>query len=135
MQGLCDIHAAKADKANKIRYKVYTTNKLMDKEQKKYHNFYCSKDWIRTRDSVIAKCYGIDTVEYYRTGKVVQGFTVHHIVELSVDYEQRLDTDNLLYIGESNHQYIHREYNKGIREKKAMQTMLRGIKEKFIIEY
>ncbi|MBU3143955.1 hypothetical protein [Clostridium sp. CF012] len=43
-----------------------------------------SKDWIRVRDSLIVSCYGMDIVEYYRTGLVTQGYTVHHIIELSI---------------------------------------------------
>jgi 5-methylcytosine-specific restriction protein A len=134
-QGLCAIHQAKADIVNKQRYKVYRTDRLIDKEQKKYHAFYDSKAWKKTRDSVIANCYGIDVVEYYRTGLIIQGYTVHHIIELSDDYNLKLDTDNLIYLTESNHQFIHREYNKGDREKKAIQKMLVELKKKFDEEF
>lgn len=134
-QGLCKVHQDKADKANKIRYKVYRTDRLMDKEQKKYKTFYSSGDWIRLRDNVIANCYGIDIVELYRTGKVRQGNPVHHIIELSEDYSLRLDIKNMIYLTDSNHQHVHKEYNKGDREKKAMQKILNGLKTKFDKEY
>ena len=134
-QGLCDIHQAKADKANKIRYKVYRTDRLMDKEQKKYQSFYNSGSWIRSRLNLIANCYAIDIVELYRTGKVKQGNPVHHIIELSEDYSLRLDTNNMIYVTDSNHQFIHKEYNKGDREKKAMQRVLNGLKTKFKNDY
>lgn len=135
LQGYCIIHQRKVNKANKQRYKVYQTVRLMDDEQKKYQSFYKSAQFIRTRDSVIANCFGIDIVHYYRTSKVIQGYTVHHIIELSEDYSKRLDVDNLIYLTERDHQHVHREYNKGDREKKAMQKILITLKNKFIIEF
>jgi 5-methylcytosine-specific restriction protein A len=135
IQGLCDIHQSKADIVSKQRYKVYQTNRLMDKEQKKYHTFYGSKGWLMSRDTVIANCYGMDVIEYYRTGKIIEGYTVHHIEPLDACWELRLDTNNLIYLNESNHKHVHREYNKGDREKKAMQRILLELKKKFIEEY
>lgn len=135
VQGYCKIHEAKIDNANKQRYKVYKTNRTIDEEQRKYQRFYNTKDWLRIRDSVISSCLGVDILEYYRTGKVIQGYTSHHIVELSDDYDMRLDIDNLIYLTESNHQAVHREYNKGDREKKAMQKILFTLKKKFVEEF
>ena len=135
VQGLCPMHQDKYDKANKIRYKVYTTERLMDEEQKKYHIFYNTNDWKRIRDSLIASYYAMDIVEYYRTGLVVNGYTVHHVICLEDNYDLRLNVDNLIYLTESNHQYIHKEYNKGEREKKAMQKILMELKKKFNEEF
>ena len=135
LQGYCPIHKAKVDKDSKQRYKVYKTIRLMDAEQKKYNVFYNSRDWLRIRDSVIANCYGIDIVEYYRTSKIVQGFTVHHIQTLDSCWDLRLNIDNLIYLTESNHQFIHREMNKGDREEKAIKRILIELKSKFIEEF
>ena len=135
VQGLCEMHQAKADISNKIRYKVYATNRLMDKEQKKYQQFYSSGAWLRIRDSVISNCYAIDIVEFYRTGRIIQGYTVHHVETLGSSWERRLDSTNLMYLTESNHQFIHKEMNKGKREEKAIQKLLIELKNKFNEEY
>ena len=87
------------------------------------------------RDSVISSCYGIDIVELYRTGKVLQGYTCHHINTLDNCWDRRLDTTNLIYLTESNHQFIHKEMNKGIREEKAIIKILISLKNKFDDEY
>lgn len=134
-QGYCKIHQAKVDAEQRQKYKVYQTIRLMDKEQKKYQSFYKSKDWLRIRDIVISNCYGVDIVEYYRTGQVIQGNTVHHIKTLDSCWELRLDVENLIYLTDSNHSFAHKEYNKGEREEKAMQKILIELKKKFIEEF
>jgi len=135
VQGYCSIHQARIDKIERARARAYKAKRLMDNEQLRYQSFYKSKQWLDIKDSLIASCYAIDIVEYYRTGKIVQGYTVHHINSLSSYWDSRLDTNNLIYVTESNHQFIHREYNKGDREKNIMIRVLFGLKKKFIIDY
>lgn len=133
------MHKDKANKLarenNKARHTAYSINRLMDKEQQKYQTFYSSKEWARYRATVISQCYCIDIIEYYRTGKIVQGYTVHHIIPLEDDYERRLDINNLIYLTQSNHISVHKEYKKSAKDKRIMQELLLDLKIKFIEEF
>ena len=131
----CKYHTSKFDKQEKERYKEYSARRRRDMEQKKYQDFYSNKDWKRIRDVCIADSYGIDILEYYRTGRIVQGERVHHIVELSDYWNSRLDISNLIYLTEQNHKRIHGEYDKGIKEKEKMQRVLFELIKKFNSEF
>jgi len=131
----CSYHQDKFIKVERERYKEYSKRRREDKEQRKHQDFYNSNDWKRIRDAVISSCNGIDLIEYYRTGKVVQGERVHHIVELDEDWNCRLDINNLIYLTEQNPSRVHVEYDKGDREKKQMQQILFGLLEKWNKEF
>lgn len=110
---------------------MYRNRRRHDEEQKKYQDFYSSKDWLRVRQVVISDCVGVDILEYYRTGRIVGGERVHHIVELSEDFNCRFDVSNLIYLTEQNHRRVHVEYDKGAKEKAKMQKVLFSLLEKF----
>jgi 5-methylcytosine-specific restriction protein A len=131
----CNYHQEKFIKVEQERYKEYSKRRREDKEQKKYQEFYNSSDWKRVRDAVISSCNGMDIIEYYRAGKIVQGERVHHIVELDDDWNCRLDINNLIYLTEQNHRRVHAEYNKGEREKKQMKQILFGLLERWNKEF
>lgn len=131
----CDYHSKKFSEQEKERYKEYSHRRKLDKEQKKYQDFYSSNEWKRLRDLIRLSCYGIDIVELYRTGRIVQGERVHHIIELEEDWNSRFDICNLIYLTEKNHRIIHSQYDKGKREKKQMQNILFSLLEKFNQEY
>lgn len=113
--------------AEKERHKKYSRNRRNDKEQKQYQDFYSSKAWLKTRDTILSNCYNIDIFEFYRTGRIIQGYTVHHIVTLEDDYDKRLDISNLIYLTQSNHIMIHKIYEKGKREREQMERLLREV--------
>lgn len=131
----CKYHAHKFDKQEKERYKEYSARRRRDVEQRKYQQFYSSKEWERIRKDVISDYYGIDILEYYRTGRIVQGERVHHIVELGDEWNSRLDVNNLIYLTEKNHRRVHVEYDKGIKEKEKMQRVLFELLKKFNNEF
>lgn len=131
----CNYHQDKFNKQERERYKEYSKRRREDKEQKKYQDFYNSSDWKRIRDAVISICNGIDIIEYYRSGKVVQGERVHHIIELDEEWNCRLDINNLIYLTEQNHRKVHSEYDKGEKEKKQMQQVLFALLEKWNKEF
>jgi len=117
--------------AKKDSYKRYRDRRRMDKEEKKRQDFYCSKEWLRLRDIVKVHCNGIDIIMWYKDGTVEFGHTVHHIIEISEDWNSRLDVNNLIYVTERTHKVIHAEYNKGERQKKVMQKLLFGLLDTF----
>jgi len=121
--------------AKKDSYKRYRDRRRMDKEEKTRQDFYCSKDWLRLRDVVKVDCYGMDIVMWYKDGTVELGHTVHHIIEISEDWNSRLDANNLIYVTEQTHKVIHAEYDKGERQKKAMQKLLFSLLDKFNKEF
>lgn len=131
----CDYHQKKWDKANKARNKEYDLRRYADKETKKRKGFYNSDDWIRISNLAISSCYGIDILEYYRTGIITQGRAVHHIIELTENWDCRLDVLNLIYLTEKNHRRVHAEYDKSIKGKKAMQNILFRLIDKFDEEF
>lgn len=131
----CIKHQQKFEQDEKERYKEYSYRRRQDEEQKKYQDFYSSKVWLRSRDVAISECFGIDIIEFYRTGKIVQGQTVHHIVELDEDWNRRLDIENLIYLNESNHQHIHGLYKKNSKTKENTIKGLIELKERFIREF
>lgn len=131
----CDYHANKYDKEQKERYKEYSNRRRRDAEQKKYQDFYSSKEWERVRQAVIADCYGIDILEFYRTGRIVNGERVHHIICLNDDFNCRLDVGNLIYLSEQNHRRVHAEYDKSDKDKEKMQKILFELLNKFDKEF
>ncbi len=131
----CSYHQEKWEKRQRERYKDYSKRRQADKEQKKYQDFYNSDDWKQERLAVITNCFGIDILEYYRTGKIVVGQTVHHISTLEDDWNSRLDFYNLIYLTEQNHRRVHAEYEKGQREKKQMQDILFSLLDRWNDEF
>lgn len=131
----CNKHKQEFELQERERYKEYSYRRRLDKEQKKYQDFYSNNIWLKVRDVVISECYGIDILEFYRTGKIVEGYTVHHIVELDEDWNRRLDIDNLVYLTESNHQHIHGLYKKNSKTKDNTIKGLIELKERFIREF
>lgn len=131
----CEKHQALYEAQQKERYKEYSKRRRRDKDQKRYQDFYNSEDWKRIRLAIIISFYHIDILEFYRTGRVVQGERVHHIIELEEDWNSRLDIGNLIYVTEKNHRRIHVEYCKGKKEKKQMQDILFALLEKWFNEF
>lgn len=131
----CDYHQAKFDLEEKERYKEYQDRRLRDKEKKKQQQFYNSDSWKRIRAATVSDCLGMDIYEYYTTGRIVSGETVHHIIELNEDWNCRLDINNLIYLTERNHRKIHVIYDRSNKDKKIMQDKLFKIINKFQSEF
>jgi len=121
--------------AKKDSYKRYRDRRRIDKEEKTRQDFYSSRDWLRLREVVKVDCYGMDIVIWYKDEIVELGHTVHHIIEISEDWNSRLDVNNLIYVTEQTHKVIHAEYNKGEKEKKAMQKLLFNLLDRFNNEF
>lgn len=131
----CEYHQKKWEQEQRERYKEYSNRRRRDKEQKKYQDFYNSDEWKRIRIAAMVGHYHIDILEYYRTGRIVQGERVHHIIELSEDWNSRIDIFNLIYLTEQNHRRVHEEYKKGKREKQRMHEILFALLDKWNLEY
>lgn len=75
-------------------------------------SFYLSSEWGQARARAIRRTHGLDIVEWYEHGVLLNGFTVHHIAPLEIAWELRTDADNLIYLTEKNHRLIHELYRK-----------------------
>lgn len=131
----CGRHQKKWEEKEKQRYKEYQAQRRKDIRQKKHQDFYNSSSWKRVSKSVIESFCYIDILEYYRTGNLVQGEAVHHIIELEEDWNSRFDIFNLIYLTEKNHRRVHVEYDKGKKEKDVMQKILFDLVQRFIKEF
>lgn len=102
-------------------------NKLYDKRfrNKEARSFYKSKEWLSIRKAVLERFNYIDMYELNTTGKIIPADVVHHIVPLEESAKKALDIKNLIPVSNSNHNRIHREYDKSIDSKKALQLKLR----------
>lgn len=113
------------------RYKEYNT-KRNDKEEQK---FYRSKEWVKCKELRQIDLLYIDWYEYYTKGNIVQGYTLHHIDELKENKKRALDKSNLIYLTQSNHVRVHKDYLKSDKDKrntkKILFECLRRAKEEF----
>lgn len=105
------------------------------KKGDQYSDFYNTGDWKVMREKTKHKTAGMDIYSYYILGIIEYGTTAHHIQELKENWSRRLDISNLIYLTDSNHQLIHKEYRKGRQEKKAMQTLLYDLLERYYQEF
>lgn len=131
----CPKHQREFDVKEKERYKIYSNKRLQDKLKKRYQEFYTSSSWKRLRKETVASFFGMDIFEYYTTGRIVAGESVHHIIELGEDWSSRLDSLNLIYLTEQNHRSIHAAYERSTKDKKAMQTKLFQVLDRFHEEF
>jgi len=124
----CELHKGE-------KYREYNMRRKQRANGKKYDSFYNSDDWNNIRQYTICNCYGMDILEYYRTGAVIQGRTVHHIVCLEDDWNMRLTASNLIYLTESDHKKVHAQYDKSIKDKEKMQSILFNLMDRFEKEF
>lgn len=110
----------------KERHKEYDRYSR-DKQSKEYYN---SKEWEHTRETVLELDGYIDVYQYMETGQIAKADTVHHIKPLREAWNQRSDIDNLISLSHGSHSKIEREYKKKKEEMiPKMQKMLREYRE------
>lgn len=105
-------------------------NKTYDKYHRKsdIKTFYNSGDWQRVREIALSKYNYLDIYDYYVNKKISSATTVHHIVEIDDDWEQRLVLDNLLPLSDGNHNKIHGMYT---HSRQATQIFLKSLVERW----
>lgn len=105
-------------KINKKSYNDYKAKRTDIKEQK----FYCSKDWIITRDVVKQRDKGLCQLCLFKE-KIKSSDTVHHIEPLKDNWNRRVSLDNLVSLCDRCHWYVHMKYERD--NKKLMQSELK----------
>lgn len=104
------------------RQKTYDSS-IRYKRDKKYADFYRSREWLRTQGFIIDK-YMFDIYAYYIYDITVIASTAHHIEELKDAWELRLTINNLFPMTGGNHKRIHALYR---RDKRGTQQLLREL--------
>ena len=107
----------------KERHKVY------DREYRNKDNaeFYHSKAWKSMTALCKLKANGLDLYELVINNNIVKGTLSHHIDELEEARDKALDINNLIWISDKTHAYIHSEYNKNLESKNKMKEVLFNI--------
>lgn len=98
----CDVHQAKQLQEKK------ESNRLYDKYQRDERSarFYKSKEWKRVRQYVLKRDRYL-CQHCYKQDRLVAAQMVHHIVEVKEDWNERLNTDNLVSLCHSCHNKAH----------------------------
>lgn len=112
---------------NKNRHKVYD-REYRDKDSAEFYN---SKSWKNLRDICKAKANGLDIYELVVNKRYIVGTLSHHIEELKDNKVRALDINNLIWISEKTHNYIHAQYDKSKKDKLDMQKKLFDILNKY----
>ena len=86
--------------------------------------FYTSREWRMTRARVLAMYDYIDIYAYCIEHRIKRADTVHHIIELSRDWDKRLELSNLIPLASSTHNTIHTLYDQGEAAREATQATL-----------
>ena len=89
--------------------------------------FYHSKAWKSMTALCKLKANGLDLYELVINNNIVKGTLSHHIDELEEDRSKALDINNLIWISDKTHSYIHSEYNKNLESKNKMKEVLFNI--------
>lgn len=98
---------------------------------KKTDKFYKTTSWDKVREVVLNECNNIDLYHLYCTGRIVPAVHIHHIIPLREDRDKGLNLDNLFALSKESHEEIEALYNKGEKEKRETQILLRNIKKKY----
>ncbi|EDT74819.1 hypothetical protein [Clostridium butyricum] len=131
----CNYHMKRYRKQEHERYREYDLRRKKEENKVAAKHFYDSKEFQRVKGPVIADCFGMDILEFYRTGRIVVADRVHHIITLEEDWNSRFDVNNLICLTEKNHRIVHVEYDKGKKERETMQKILFNLLNKFSEEY
>jgi predicted nucleic acid-binding Zn ribbon protein len=108
----------------KIKDEKVEKNRRYDKNERKNKDVYHNARWTKLTSQCKSKFRGIDIYSWYELGRLEFGDLSHHVVPIDDNSGRQYDITNLIYLNQSNHAYIHGEYNKGIEKKKAMQELL-----------
>lgn len=108
------------------RHKEYKQNREDIKEQ----SFYTSPEWKSVRLKIKARDNGL-CLMCLNNNLITPMNTVHHIIELKEDWNERFNKDNLICLCEACHQKIHKEYKVNNKRKRVVQQQLKNLINKF----
>lgn len=104
--------------------------KHYDKHTRTDGDVYTDRRWPVLTQQCKMMCDGLDLYQYHAQGKLMQGYVVHHIIEVKEDRARAFDPRNLIYVSDATHKWIHKQYNKGLKHKRRLQRELFACKFK-----
>ena len=106
---------------------------MYDRENRNKVNakFYNSKEWKKLTRLCKLRANGLDLYELEINKRIVRGSLTHHIEELEENRGRALDINNLIWVGDRTHAFIHAEYEKSTGAKEKMQEILSNIIKKY----
>lgn len=122
----CDKCQEIVSKTNKNINKNYDKN-VRQKRDKKYFDFYRSREWKHLRKQVLSYYNNIDLYQLYVNNKIVKADMVHHIIEIKDGvrgWSKRLDFNNLFPCSRSTHNMFDKMYKK---DEKTTKRLLKDI--------
>lgn len=105
-----------------LAYQRHYDKNIRTKRDKKYYDFYKSKEWLVTREAVLARDHGL-CQRCFTFGLLQTADVVHHKIQLKDDWSRRSDLANLESLCDSCHQHIH---GKGLTQKMARVKLVCG---------
>lgn len=102
--GYCEEHKVLAEQNKKERNKYYDEH-VRNKRDKKYRDFYHSKEWERVRQRALVRDKGL-CQHCIKENKITMADMVHHIIPIKDDWSKRLDLDNLVSLCHTCHNKI-----------------------------
>lgn len=130
-EGYCEEHQHVVREKESQRQRYYD-KEIRHKRDKKYSDFYNSREWEKFREDVLILYNGIDIYAYYIEKEIVLANTVHHIEELKDNWDKRLDVENMFPMSDGSHKKIHMLYKK---DKEGTIRLLRGLLIRFRKEF
>ncbi|HEX3018537.1 MAG TPA: hypothetical protein VHP31_11895 [Caproicibacter sp.] len=97
-------------------------HEIRRKIDRRYDDFYHSKEWEQTQSTAMQKYHGLCVYSYIVEHKIVKAGAVHHIIELREDWNRRVDLENLIPISAEIHDGMIRQMYRN--DKKKAQAML-----------
>lgn len=107
----CECDGAK--KAQQRQQKYYSKYVRKSEENKKYDDFYHSKEWKRFTEYIKSKYNNLCVMCLIEEGMPIEYDVVHHILEIKTGegWEHRLDTEMVMPLCHDCHNKLHSSYN------------------------
>ncbi|EMG27527.1 HNH endonuclease [Listeria fleischmannii] len=99
----------------------------MARARDKLDQLYSNKRWRKVREIVLKRDYYLCQV-CKREGRIIEGKTVHHIIELREDESLAYELSNLETVCDACHNRLHPERNGSQPKKKLSKDVIRFYK-------
>ncbi len=102
-------------------------------KNKRTNPIYHTKAWTICSETAKERDHGLCLMCWFES-RFRPSSLAHHIIEVVVDISKAFDLLNLICLCNKCHGKVHAEYNKGDKERKAMQRYLYEILDRWIKE-
>lgn len=112
------------DQVRKKWRQNYYRNRIRTEESQYLHSFYGSQKWKDLRDYVMNLYGNVDLYALAVHHEIIPADVVHHIKTIREDWDDRLDSMNLIPVSYQSHDEIHTIYDSSDNAKKELQEKL-----------